>query len=52
VGQDEASCAVYEMPRVCVELGILDRIVPLSQIPPEILQAALPQNERRFSGVS
>ena len=39
VGQDEASCAVYGMPRVCAEMGILDRVVPLSQIPYEILQA-------------
>src|SRR5271156_2116817 len=39
VGQDEASCAVYGMPRVCAEMGILDRVVPLSQIPQEILQA-------------
>jgi two-component system chemotaxis response regulator CheB len=39
VGQDEPSCAVYGMPRVCAEMRILDRIVPLSQIPQEILQA-------------
>ncbi|HWW14808.1 MAG TPA: chemotaxis response regulator protein-glutamate methylesterase [Candidatus Dormibacteraeota bacterium] len=40
VGQDEASCAVYGMPRVCAEMGILDKVVPLTQIPNEILQAA------------
>jgi len=39
VGQDEASCAVYGMPRVCAEMGILNRIVPLSRISHEILQA-------------
>jgi two-component system chemotaxis response regulator CheB len=39
VGQDEASCAVYGMPRVCAEMGILDKVVPLSRIPHEILQA-------------
>jgi two-component system, chemotaxis family, protein-glutamate methylesterase/glutaminase len=39
LGQDEASCAVYGMPRVCAELGILDRVVPLSRIIPELLQA-------------
>jgi two-component system, chemotaxis family, protein-glutamate methylesterase/glutaminase len=39
VGQDEASCAVYGMPRVCAEMGILHRVVPLVQIPHEILQA-------------
>ena len=39
LGQDEASCTVYGMPRVCADLGILTRIVPLSQIPAQILQA-------------
>jgi len=39
VGQDEESCAVYGMPRVCAEMGILDRVVPLTQIPQEILLA-------------
>lgn len=39
LGQDEASCAVYGMPRVCAEMGVLDRIVPLSQITQEILHA-------------
>jgi two-component system chemotaxis response regulator CheB len=39
VGQDEASCAVYGMPRACAELGVLNRIVPLSHIPNQILQA-------------
>jgi two-component system, chemotaxis family, protein-glutamate methylesterase/glutaminase len=40
LGQDEQSCAVYGMPRVCAEMGILNRIVPLLRIPHEILQAA------------
>ncbi len=39
VGQDEASCTVYGMPRACAELSILSRVVPLSQIPAVILQA-------------
>ena len=39
VGQDELSCAVYGMPRACAEMGILDKVVPLSKIPDEILQA-------------
>jgi two-component system chemotaxis response regulator CheB len=39
LGQDESSCAVYGMPRVCAEMGILNRVVPLSQITHEILQA-------------
>jgi len=39
IGQDEPSCAVYGMPRVCAEMGILDRVVPLSRITREILHA-------------
>ncbi|MGA8201483.1 MAG: chemotaxis response regulator protein-glutamate methylesterase [Candidatus Sulfotelmatobacter sp.] len=39
VGQDEPSCTVYGMPRACAELGIVDRVVPLSEIPREILHA-------------
>jgi two-component system chemotaxis response regulator CheB len=39
VGQDEASCIVYGMPRSCAEMGVLQRIVPLAQIPGQILQA-------------
>ncbi len=39
IGQDEASCTVYGMPRACAELGVLIRVVPLSDIPGEILQA-------------
>jgi two-component system chemotaxis response regulator CheB len=39
IGQDEASCSVYGMPRACADLGILDRVVPLSQIPQQMLRA-------------
>jgi two-component system chemotaxis response regulator CheB len=39
VGQDEATCIVYGMPRACAELGVLSRVVPLAQIPAQILQA-------------
>jgi two-component system, chemotaxis family, protein-glutamate methylesterase/glutaminase len=39
LGQDEATCAVYGMPRVCAELGVLTRVVSLSEIPSQILQA-------------
>ena len=39
VGQDEASCTVYGMPRACAELNVLSRVVPLPQIPAVILQA-------------
>jgi two-component system, chemotaxis family, protein-glutamate methylesterase/glutaminase len=40
IGQDEASCTVYGMPRACAELGVLSRVVPLLEIPAHILRAA------------
>jgi len=39
IGQNEATCAVFGMPRVCSELGVLSRIVPLSDIAAQIMQA-------------
>ena len=39
VGQDEASCAVYGMPRTCAEMGILRRVTPLSHMAEEISHA-------------
>ena len=39
MGQDEATCVVYGMPRCCAERGILQQIVPLSQVARHILQA-------------
>ena len=39
IGQDEASCVVYGMPRACADMGVLTRVVPLLQIPAQILQA-------------
>ena len=38
IGQDEASCAVYGMPRSCAELGILDSVVPLDGLGHAIMQ--------------
>lgn len=51
IGQDEASCTVYGMPRSCAEMGILNRIVPLSQIPNMILQVTR-YRKRASSGAS
>lgn len=38
IGQDEASCTVYGMPRACAELGILRHVLPLADIPTQIMQ--------------
>src|SRR5260221_11444080 len=42
LGQDEATSAVYGMPRVCAEQGVLQKILPLGGIAAELL-AAFPQ---------
>jgi two-component system chemotaxis response regulator CheB len=39
VGQDEASCTVYGMPKSCAETGSLQTVVPLREIPNQILRA-------------
>lgn len=38
VGQDEASCTVYGMPRACVERAVVQRVVPLEDMTKEILR--------------
>ncbi|PYX70187.1 MAG: chemotaxis response regulator protein-glutamate methylesterase [Acidobacteria bacterium] len=38
-GQDEASCAVYGMPRVCAQLGVLTHVLSLSDIPAHVIHA-------------
>ncbi|MEI8292677.1 MAG: chemotaxis response regulator protein-glutamate methylesterase [bacterium] len=38
--QDEKTCVVYGMPRVAVELGAAERVVPLPGIPAYIVKAA------------
>jgi two-component system, chemotaxis family, protein-glutamate methylesterase/glutaminase len=37
IGQDEASCVVYGMPKAPAEMGYLDTIVPLHKIAAEIV---------------
>lgn len=39
IAQDEKSCVVYGMPRVAVEMGAVDEIVPLEEISRRILDA-------------
>ena len=39
LGQDQASCVVYGMPRSCAESGVLSQVVALSDIPLHILAA-------------
>jgi two-component system chemotaxis response regulator CheB len=39
LGQDQVSCAVYGMPRVCAKMGVLRRVVPLEEIASEMVRA-------------
>ena len=39
IGQNEDTCTVYGMPRACAEAGVLKRILPLTHIPEQLLQA-------------
>jgi two-component system chemotaxis response regulator CheB len=37
IGQDEASCVVYGMPKAPAELGYVDVVTPLQRIAAEIV---------------
>jgi len=37
LAQEESSCVVYGMPKVCVDKGVIDRIVPLDNLADEIV---------------
>jgi two-component system chemotaxis response regulator CheB len=37
VAEDESTCVVFGMPKVAIDLGGVDRIVPLDRIPQEII---------------
>ena len=39
LGQDEASCVVYGMPKVAFELGAVEKVVPLPRMTAEIMAA-------------
>ncbi|AKU92408.1 chemotaxis-specific protein-glutamate methyltransferase CheB [Vulgatibacter incomptus] len=38
IAQDEATCAVFGMPHAAIELGAIDRVLPLDRIAPALLQ--------------
>ncbi|MBL8699067.1 MAG: chemotaxis response regulator protein-glutamate methylesterase [Alphaproteobacteria bacterium] len=48
IGQDEASCVVYGMPKVAREVGAVEVEVPLHKIPGEILQRCYASTPRRM----
>ncbi len=40
IAQDQATCVVYGMPRSAMEAGVVDKVLPLSEIPQEIMKWA------------
>jgi len=41
IAESEQSCVVYGMPRSAVELGVVNSVLPLSQIAPEIVRKVM-----------
>jgi two-component system chemotaxis response regulator CheB len=48
VGQDEATCVVYGMPRAAALAGLVDRVAPLDEIP-QVLLDLITQSNRTNS---
>jgi two-component system, chemotaxis family, protein-glutamate methylesterase/glutaminase len=40
LGQDEATCVVYGMPRAAAKEGLVDREVPLDEVSPTLVNLA------------
>ncbi|MFO0580793.1 MAG: chemotaxis response regulator protein-glutamate methylesterase [Anaeromyxobacter sp.] len=40
VAQDEATCVVFGMPKVAIDLGAVDSVMPIERIAPEIVRCA------------
>jgi two-component system chemotaxis response regulator CheB len=40
IAQDEATCAVFGMPRAAIELGGIGKVLPLQEIAADIFHAA------------
>jgi two-component system chemotaxis response regulator CheB len=46
LGQDEATCVVYGMPRAAFELGAVERQLPLEKLGPAIRNLTNKETER------
>ncbi len=46
IAQDEASCAIFGMPKVAIEMGVIDKVVPLDDIADEIIRKVKTTNAR------
>jgi two-component system chemotaxis response regulator CheB len=38
IAQDEESCAIFGMPKVAIEMGVVDKVISLDDIPDEIIR--------------
>jgi two-component system chemotaxis response regulator CheB len=38
IAQDKATCTVFGMPKIAIEEGNVDKILPLSKIPDQLMQ--------------
>jgi two-component system chemotaxis response regulator CheB len=47
--QNEKTCVVYGMPRAAVELGAVNRILPLDEIPDALVHSVLTENKGNHS---
>ncbi|MBL9128044.1 MAG: chemotaxis response regulator protein-glutamate methylesterase, partial [Verrucomicrobiales bacterium] len=46
IAQNEETCMVYGMPRAAVEMGVVDRVLPLGRIAGAVVQAVRDQSDR------
>jgi two-component system chemotaxis response regulator CheB len=47
VGQDEATCVVYGMPRAAFLAGLVDRVLPLDEIPQALSELTMQSNQTK-----
>ena len=51
IGQDQASCAVYRMPRACAQFGVLTRVLSLLDIPSQLMMATRQRKVRETASL-
>ena len=42
IAQNQETCVVYGMPRAAVDLGVVDHILPINDVPKELTRLAAP----------
>lgn len=46
IAEDESSCAIFGMPKVAIEMGVVDKVMPSDEIADEIIRRVIPTNAR------